>query len=210
MVRKFSLLIVGCILLLLLILTGQHLLRQDDIQQEEIPADVDIPVVVRVKGGMLEVVQVMGRRAFPKSTDPKILGQSFSYCREKASWTVPYKITYRLKLGELWPLRYQNGTLFARVPELSPSLPVAIDTRGLVKGPEESCWFVPDMGTRTRALKSISPKLAELAKSKNTKKFAREQARATVTEFLRTWAMSQRDYRNIAPDSKIVVLFPGE
>jgi hypothetical protein len=182
----------------------------EDVPDEGRSADVDFPVVLRIKGGMLEVASVSGTRAFPKSTDPQILGHSIPYCREKAVWTAPYKITYRLKLGERWPLRYKNETLFARVPELDPSLPVAIDTEKLVEGPQESCWFALDMGTRDRALKSISPQLSELAKSRKTKDFAREKARQTVVEFLRTWAFNQKEYANLPPDAKIVVIFPGE
>ncbi len=182
----------------------------EDVPEEGRSADVDFPVVVRIKGGMLEVASVSGTRSFPKSTDPTFLGQSISYCREKAVWTAPYKITYRLKLEERWPLRYKNGIVFAQVPELDPSIPVAIDTEKLAKGPEESCWFASDMKTREKALKSISPQLRDLANSQKVKHFAKEKARQTVTEFLRTWAFNQKEYPEITPDTKIVVIFPGE
>ena len=181
-----------------------------DVPEEGKSADVDFPVVLRIKGGMLEVASVSGTRAFPKSRDPTILGQSIPYCREKAVWTAPYKITYRLKLGEKWQLRYKNGTLTARVPELDPSLPVAIDTNKLTKGPEESCWFAFNMGTRDRALTSISPQLSQLANSQKVKDFAKEKARHTVVEFLRTWVFNQNEYASLTPDAEIVVLFPGE
>ena len=181
-----------------------------DVPQEGQPSDIDFPVVIRIKGGMLEVASVTGTRSFPKSTDPAILGQAISYCREKASWAAPYKITYRLRLGERWQLRYHDGSLIARVPELEPSLPVAFDSAKLRKGAEESCWFVPNQGTRDRALQSISPELEKLAKSPKTKNFARESARKTVVEFLRNWAFKQTDYGNLSPDAKIKVIFPGE
>jgi hypothetical protein len=189
---------------------SQGLTGTRDVEAEGQSADVDFPVAVAVKGGMLEVVQVAGRRSIPKSTDPVILGQSFSYCREEASWTVPYRITYRLNLGERWTLRYRNGALYARVPELEPALPVAFDTGGTQKGAKESCWFVPDLGTRERAFKAISPELAKFANSKAAKDFAREQARVTVVSFLRTWAFNQTDYPDVAPDTQIRVIFPGE
>ena len=212
--RWISVIAVGSIIVLVLgLMLGRYMpdiVTSEDVPEEGQSADVDFPVVLKIKGGMLEVAYVSGTRAFPKSADPTILGKSISYCREKAMWTVPYKITYRLKLGERWPLRYHNGTLFARVPELDPSLPVAIDTEKLAKGPEESCWFVPDMGTRDRALKSISPQLNTIAKSQNTKNFAREKSRQTVVEFLRTWAFNQKEYIGLRPDAKIVVIFAGE
>jgi hypothetical protein len=181
-----------------------------DVPEESVSANLDFPVVVPVKGGMLEVASVTGTRSIPRATDPEILGQALSFCREKASWSVPYKITYRLKLGEKWPLRYRNGTLYARVPELEPSLPVAFDTRRTREGASESCWFIPDLGTRKRAFKAISPELAKLAQSPETKKFAREAARKTVIEFLRTWALNQKQYPEVDPDAEIRVFFPGE
>lgn len=182
----------------------------NDVLDEGRSADTDFPVVVRIKGGMLEVASITGTRSFPKATDPAFLGQSVSYCREKASWLAPYKITYRLKLGDEWPLRYHNGTLIARVPELEPSLPVAFQSDAMRSGPVESCWFIPDQGTRDRALNSISPELEKLANSKKAKNFARESARKTVTEFLRTWAFHQTSHPNLSPETQIKVIFPGE
>ncbi|WP_143737026.1 hypothetical protein [Erythrobacter tepidarius] len=213
--KKWAIVAIAAILLAFLLFRLKEpdfpsLLGKEDVPEEGIPADVDFPVAVEVKGGMLEVAYVTGRKVFPKSQDPEILGKSVSYCREKASWIAPYKITYRLRLGERWPIRYRNGTLIARVPELEPSLPVAIDSKGLTEGAGESCWFFPDLGTRQKALKSISPALARIANSSKTKDFAREKARKTVTQFLRTWAFNQDQYSEISPDTKIVVIFPGE
>lgn len=182
----------------------------EDIPEEGRSVDTDFPVVIRVKGGMLEVASVTGTRSFPKATDPEIIGKSIPFCREKASWSAPYKITYRLKLGERWQLRYYDGTLIARVPDLEPSLPVAFDSAKLKKGAEESCFFIPDLGTRDRALKSISPELEKLARDQKTKAFARESARQTVVEFLRNWAFNQTAYGDLPPDTKIKVIFPGE
>ncbi len=210
----FAILSIAIILLVSLFAVGKtfsgDFVASEDVGAEGISADVDFPVVVGVKGGMLEVAQVTGRRSFPKSTDPVILGQAVPYCRERASWTAPYRITYRLRLGDQWTLRYRDGKLFAQVPELEPALPVAFDSRGLETGAKESCWFVPDLGTRERAMKSISPELAKIAKNKKTKDFAREAARHTVMQFLRTWTMRQTSYADVAPDAPIRVIFPGE
>lgn len=181
-----------------------------DAPNEGRSADTNFPVVVRLKGGMLEVASVTGTRAFPRATDPVILGKSIRYCREKATWIAPYKITYRLKLGERWPLRYYDGTLIARVPELEPSLPVAFQSDQLQSGPAESCWFMPDQGTRDRALRSITPELEKIATSQGAKNFARESARKTVAEFMRIWAFNQSTYPALSPDTKIKVIFPGE
>lgn len=180
------------------------------LEEKEISADVDIPVVVRVKGGMLEVASIKGRRHFPGASDPTIFGKSLPFCREFAGWTVAYKITYRVKLGEKWSLRYQNGVLFARVPELQPSLPVAIDTKTLTATGREKCWFMMDLGTRDRVLKGISPELEKFALRPATKKFARSAAEATIKEFLRTWVFNQKEYPGIAPDTPVKLQFAGD
>lgn len=202
----------AAILLFLSLRESLHLgvVGSRDVGAEGVSADEDFPVVVGVKGGMLEVAHVTGRKSIPRSTDPVILGQSISYCREKASWSVPYKITYRLKLEERWTIRYRKGTLYAKVPELEPAFPVAFDTRHTQKGATQSCWFLPDLGTRDRAFKAISPDLAKVATSVASKKFARETARQTVSEFLRNWAFNQKDYTEVTPDTPIRVIFPGE
>lgn len=181
-----------------------------EVPEESVSADTDFPVVLRIKGGMLEVASVTGTRNFPKAKDPQILGQAFPYCRERSSWTAPYKITYRVHVGKVWKLRSVDGRLIARVPELEPALPVAIDTSKTKAGAQESCWFVPDMGTREKAFEQISPILADLANSQKTKNFARAAARKTITEFLRNWAFDQTSYPNLPPDAPITVIFPGE
>ncbi len=187
-----------------------NLFESVDVPSDGRSTDIDFPVVIRIKGGMLEVASIKGSRNFPKSTDPNILGKAIPYCRERASWSAPYQITYRIRLGGAWHLRYYKGTLIAQVPEMEPALPVAFDTTGLRKGAEESCWFFPDQGTRDRALSSISPELAKIAKSEKSKDFAREKARKTVVEFLRTWTLRQQTYADLPPNSKIEVYFPGE
>lgn len=181
-----------------------------EVAEESIPADVDFPVILRVNGGALEVASIAGRKSFPKAVGPTILGKSIRYCREKASWVVPYKITYRVVLGERWKIRFNNGRIIAKVPELSPSLPVAIDTRKTKAGAQSSCWFVPDMETRQKAFEQISPKLEIMAKSQSSKNFARQAARKTIREFLRNWVFTQEAYPNIPPDAPIKVIFPGE
>jgi hypothetical protein len=180
--------------------------------EEEDEADVDFPTVVRVKGGMLEVATVRGRKNFGGATDPTVLGIPIPYCRERAGWNVNYSVTYRIRLRERWPIRYRSvgiGEIYAQVPELEPSLPVAIDTSSLVRSASEKCWFMLPMNTRDRVLKRMSADLRSLAQSDRTKRFAREKARQTVTEFLRTWALNQTDPR-VSPGAKIHVFFPGE
>ncbi|MCX7285025.1 MAG: hypothetical protein NTX28_13425 [Novosphingobium sp.] len=123
---------------------------------------------------------------------------------------MPYKITYRVRVGERWTVSIYQGRLIAKVPELEPSLPVAIDTARLKRGATEKCWFVPEMGAKDRALKSISPELAKLANNDRTKDFVRSEARKTIAEFLRVWALEQKAYPGLAPDAPITVIFPGE
>jgi hypothetical protein len=180
------------------------------ITSEERSADSAFPVVIRIKGGMLEVASVTNKRYFSGSTDPEFFGYPLSMCRETAGWYASYKITYRVRLGEKWQVRYDNNRIIARVPELEPSLPVAIDTNSLAKGGTDKCWIMSDLGTKDRVLRRISADLRKQAEDPKTKFFARESAKKTIREFLRTWAFNQRDYPNVAADSDIRVIFPGE
>ena len=86
--KWISVIAIGSILFLVVaIKLGRHMpgiIASEDVPEEGRSADVDFPVVLKIKGGMLEVAYVSGTRAFPKSSDPTILGQSIYYCREKA------------------------------------------------------------------------------------------------------------------------------
>lgn len=180
------------------------------IVEEDRSADVDMPVVIRVKGGMLEVATLKNRRSFSGASDPTILGMAIPYCREKSVWHANYSITYRVRLGERWAIQYAKGRLIARAPELEPALPVAIDTRSLVNTANEKCWFAMSGGTKDRVLKRISSDLEKTAKGMPAKNYARTEARQTIVEFIRTWAFNQKDYPSLAPDAPISVIFPGE
>ena len=180
------------------------------IGEDEKSADVDFPIVLRVKGGMLEVASVTGKRYFGGATDPVIFGIPIPYCREKSGWHASYKITYRLRLGERWQIRYRQGELLAKVPELEPSLPVAFDSSSLGASGSEKCWFMLPMQTKDRVLRRISADLRKSAQSQRTKRFAREDARTTVIEYLRTWEVNHGKAAGIASDAKIRVFFPGE
>lgn len=173
-------------------------------------ADLDIPVVARIKGGMLEVASVSGTKHFSEQVSPTVLGKAIPFCKETSGINAAYKITYRLKLMDKWPMRYSDGQLIARVPDLVPSLPVAIDTASLAKTGTDGCWFMLDLGTQNKVLKRISRNLRNRAIDPRTKLFAREEARKTVAEFLRTWTFNQKDYPDLAPDAPIKILFPGE
>ena len=67
-----------------------------------------------------------------------------------------------------------------------------------------------DLGTRDRVLRRISGDLKVLAERPETKRFAREAARKTMGEFLRTWAFNQKDYPSVPIDAELRILFPGE
>lgn len=173
-------------------------------------ADVDFPVVARIKGGMLEVSSVSARRQFIEDLSPAIWGKTLPFCKESGGISAVYKITYRVKLEEKWPLVFSGGKLIARVPELEPSLPVAIDSASIKETGTTGCWFMLDLGAQELALQKITVRLEALALKQKTRDFGRDEARKTVKEFLRTWAFSQSDYPEIAPDVPITILFPGE
>lgn len=173
-------------------------------------ADTDFPVVARIEGGMLEVASVSAKRQFFEELKPAIWGSALPFCKESGGISAAYKITYRIELEEKWPMVYQGQTLIAKVPELEPSLPVAIDTSSLKETGTTGCWFMLDLGTQEKALQGISSRLKTLALDEKTKSFAREDARETVKEFLRAWTTSQTDYPELAPEVPIKVLFPGE
>lgn len=213
MKRLKYVLIAGLALAGLLLVFKDHLpllFSSKTASESEQSADVDMPIVVRVKGGMLEVASIKGKRHFSGASDPTIFGNALPFCREQAGWNAAYKITYRVKLGEKWEILYKDKKLFARVPELQPSLPIAIDTKTLLFTGQDKCWFMMNLGTRDRVLRRISNDLEKLAYEPNSKNLARQAARETVTEFLQTWAFNQKEYPDVDPDTPIKLVFSGD
>lgn len=167
----------------------------------------DMPEVIRIPGGMLEVATIKKGRSFPLER-PIVLGPiQVPYCPEIARIDVTASFTYRMALAKTFPATIENGKLKVQVPKLVPALPVAFDT-ATKRTDLDKCWFVPGRNTMEILDRDISRRLASEAYSPTFIAYAENNgARETVREFVRTWLMKQQDYTALPPDIPIEVAF---
>ncbi len=171
--------------------------------------DGDIPVVFRTNGGLLEVGTVVYKQRFSLKQYYYFLGSRIDLCPTTASVAVKAYFTYRVRLTQQWPAKITaDKRVVLVVPALEPALPVAIDTATLDES-LSGCPFIKDRELLNELRKRLSANLAAKANRSDYKQLVRDRATRTVSEFIRTWYLSQDDYA-YAKDYKIEVHFKGD
>lgn len=168
----------------------------------------NMPVVIRTKGGLLEVATVVHRKAYSSESDGTILGMRIPGCKSRRQVSVKAFITYRIPLAEEWEAEVRNGRFFVDAPQLQPALPVAFDT-GSIKKVAQDCMIIDGEKKYDDLVARISQQLAVSAKSVQYKQIARPYARKTVKEFVRKWMTTQEEFK-ARSNMPIDVAFEGE
>lgn len=178
-----------------------------DIQPEIRTQVVDAPLVMRTKGGLLEVSTVKATEQFETTKDHKLLGVPIA--KTIARIRVPAVYRYHIELAPEWKIIHRDNRFFVVTPPVKPSLPVAIDT-GKLEKESLGAWSYFTEGavleplqrsiTQSLAGKSISPRYIELQ---------RETARKTVSEFIEKWLVTQAQWKDVSV-TQIKVFFADE
>jgi hypothetical protein len=169
----------------------------------------DLPEVIRVPGGLLEVATLTRTETFELERPTKIVIWKTDLCGENAKVELRSYTTYRIKLAAPWEGRVRNGTLYVETPPLEPSLPVAYDTRTFRKEISK-CWLVPNRGTMADLEKDVSKRLEVRAQSAAYKKFAEDNgAIDTIEEFVEKWLTTQSEYESLPDDIPVHVTIAG-
>lgn len=196
----------AALLVLVLVIVGALafvLPKMFSTEEELSTGNTDFPVVIRTKGGMLEVATVKYRKSIQLTKIPTIGGARVPFCHETAHADVNAAITYRIPLAEEWTAKVSKGALYVSVPAPQPSLPVAIDTRTLRQSLDK-CWLMFGLDTQQDLVRSTSAVLEKDARSASARQLAMERGgRRTVEEFVRNWMFKQTDYAQLAPDAPI-------
>lgn len=166
-------------------------------------------LVMRTPGGLLEVSTIHANEHFDQTFTYSLLGIEIG--RTVPHIQVPAVYRYHIELAPEWPVRRLDRVFTVVAPAVKPSLPVAVDLAHMQKDVGGSWVLVAlnaddDLDALER---QITAKLATKADSAVYLQMQREQARQTVTEFVRKWLMTQGRWHN-ASDLAIQVRFADE
>lgn len=157
---------------------------------------IDQPVIVRTKGGLLEVSVIKSPEIFTATKDHNILGVPVG--KTVSQIRVPASYHYQIELAPEWKILLRDKTFIVVAPRVKPSLPIGIETSKLEQHASGIWSLVTGSGQLQLLLKSISATLATKGESAEFVEFQRNEARKTVTEFVRKWLVTQEKWKNAA------------
>lgn len=164
-------------------------------------------VVMRTKGGLLEVSSIVSPETFEQATAYSAFGINLG--KSIARIRVPATYRYHVELAPEWRFIRRDKTFVVIAPAVKPSLPVAIDTAKL-EGETSGKWSIINGAADIAALqKSITAGLSQKASSQKYIDLQREHARKTVTEFVEKWVLNQDKWK-IETGYSVRVFFADE
>lgn len=165
-------------------------------------------VVMRTEGGTLEVSTINAPGEVIERTDfakfgPIDLGSTVSHLRVAATYR------YHIPLAPEWKIVAKDGKVVVVAPKVRPTLPVAFDSASVYRHVEAG-WFRFDKEESLKtAEKLVTAELALRAGTSGAIDQQREQARLTVTEFVRKWLLTQESLKGTLP-ANVRVVFADE
>jgi hypothetical protein len=164
-------------------------------------------LVMRTRGGWLEVSTVKSTELFDSAVDHDIFGLSLGQTVTRIR--VPAHFTYRIRLAREWKVLRRDDSFLVVVPQVEPSLPVAVDL-GRMQKYASGIWSpLTGPAALDQLERQITAKLARKAVSPFYIQLQRDAARRTVAEFVQKWLVTHSKWGK--PDSrKIRVLFADE
>ncbi len=164
-------------------------------------------LVMRTKGGLLEVSRIRATEVFDTTFVRSVLGVEVA--RTMARIRVPAVYRYHIELAPEWRVLRSGDAFTVVAPVVKPSLPVAVDLERMEKE-ASGVWSVfTGTGDLNDLERSITARLASKAVMPTYIKLQREDARQTVAEFVRKWLVTQTQWQS-ASRSDIRVVFADE
>jgi hypothetical protein len=166
-------------------------------------------LVMRTKGGLLEVSRIQATEVFETRFIHSLLGMPVGETVPRIRVPVVYR--YHIELAPEWRV-VRTGTEFTVIaPPVKPSLPVGVDFARMEKDASGTWVLLPF--TETDSLddleRELTAKLARKAGLPAYIQLQREDARRTVVEFVRKWLVTQARW-STETGSTIRVYFADE
>ena len=165
------------------------------------------PVVMRTKGGLLEVATVRALERFTREDSRDFWGIDLGTTVSQIQVPVTYR--FHIEMAREWPIEVRGRTAIVRAPAIKPSLPVAFDTT-LMEKYTRAGWARFNKEENLEALqRSMTPTLAARASGDAYRGLAEEAARRTIAEFITIWLLKETEWKRDSAHN-VVVLFPDE
>ncbi len=151
------------------------------------------PVVLHIKGGLLEVSTIHATEQFERSTKERLLGVPIG--KTVTRIRVPAVYRYHVDLGSDWRVLLKDKTFTVTSPQVVPSLPVGFDTAQLQAEASGRWSFVTGTQRIATLQASITGTLATKASGPAYVELQREVARQTLREFVARWLITQEQWK---------------
>ena len=148
-------------------------------------------LVMRTKGGLLEVSTIRAAERFDKKFVYSLFGMKVGETMPHIR--VPAVYRYHIELAPEWRIIRTDRVFTVVTPPVKPSLPVAVDFDHMEKDVGGTWILLPfNQGADLDSLeRGIGSTLAAKAVSAEYLQLQREEARKTVTEFVKKWLVTQ-------------------
>jgi hypothetical protein len=153
-------------------------------------------LVMRPKGGLLEVSSIRSPEVFQATLEHAVFGIPLGNTGSRIR--VPAVFRYHVELSPEWRVLLRKNAFIVVAPSVKPSLPVAVDL-GKMQQESSGTWSAFTGTPQLDALRaSITKELAKKAASRSYIEFQREAARLTVREFVAKWLITQEEWKQAA------------
>jgi hypothetical protein len=148
-------------------------------------------LVMRTRGGLLEVSQIQATEVFETKFIHSLLGVPVGETTPRIRVPVVYK--YQIELAPEWRVLRTGREFTVIAPPVKPSLPVGVDFARMEKDASGTWVLLPFTGTDSLddLERELTARLARKAVLPSYVQLQREPARRTVEEFVRKWLVTQ-------------------
>jgi hypothetical protein len=173
--------------------------------------DKDAIVVIRTKGGKLQVSTLVKNEEFSWKTSwtCPLIDCSNYLPKTVSEVRLPVHYTFAIPLASEWSLKFRGEYFELVVPKEAANIPPGLEVEKLEMRTTKG-WFSPNVAeNQILLMKQLGPELATRAVQPSYLSAQRDDARKTVAEFARKWMVEQGAGKDKA-DYPIKVFFEGE
>ena len=155
-----------------------------------------IPEVSRSSGGLLEVATATVPELFIQSDERYTAWGWISLGENVSEIRAPVTYRYHIKLAGEWDLRISGQICRVVAPPLEASLPPSLHTHQMEKRTDRGWGRFDGENQLDELERAITPTVSRMASDSLHMALVRDEARKTVREFVKTWLLQDRGWKD--------------